>query len=434
MNNNKISHYPIIPTEALNEERGNFPYSWTAYKKMYVLSNISVSSIVELQKEQIKNYAYNDNSVLTQLNQELQELNSDFSTEIEKQVVQNIENNFHGLRKRFEEAESLGINFNDEIEKLLKSYQDLIGQVMALNNINYSQLDSIGKSMYKLQTDINLLRQWLTSAGESGRTFAEMEKLRILNSKTTNARFATKKNKNKTPSLLNQLVGIGNALKGLELEKVTTEKIADRLPDFASKTQKFENGIKVINIGAIRVDIGKGSVDIKEDISIFDMAFKNSEIQLANGKSITLEELILKLEGQESITLNNEGYEQLQKMMVSAVSAKTTKNQIQLHAGLTVDRILSESKDNSYSYWALKHLHQLKMANSNFRGDSNYNTLLINYNMSKMLTKIIGLKNDFLVTKEGFVSMYDYINNLLTEQKYIHVNKATLDKSMKVVI
>ena len=68
-------------------------------------------------KEQIKNYAYNDNSVLTQLNQELQELNSDFSTEIEKQVVQNIENNFHGLRKRFEEAESLGINFNDEIEK-----------------------------------------------------------------------------------------------------------------------------------------------------------------------------------------------------------------------------------------------------------------------------------------------------------------------------
>jgi hypothetical protein len=87
------------------------------------------------------------------------------------------------------------------------------------------------------------------------------------------------------------------------------------------------------------------------------MAFKNSEIQLANGKSITLEELILKLEGQESITLNNEGYEQLQKMMVSAVSAKTTKNQIQLHAGLTVDRILSESKDNSHSYWALKHLH-----------------------------------------------------------------------------
>jgi hypothetical protein len=45
--------------------------------------------------------------------------------------------------------------------------------------------------------------------------------------------------------------------------------------------------------------------------------------------------------------------------MITAVSAKTTQEgkKIQLHAGLTTDRILSENISHDLEYWSLKHLH-----------------------------------------------------------------------------
>jgi hypothetical protein len=52
--------------------------------------------------------------------------------------------------------------------------------------------------------------------------------------------------------------------------------------------------------------------------------------------------------------------------------------------------------------------------------------------MSKMLVKIIGIKNDFLVTKNGFVSMKDYLEKKLQDHYYISVAAASLTGPMTV--
>lgn len=417
-----------IPDRAFE---GNVYYTWAEYKKIFALANISVDSIIDIQREQIKLYSINDNESLKWLNAELfQPLNEDFSEAVERQVVDNIENNFQGLRKRFEEAQANGIDFNDELNRLINSYQEIINRVGGIQNMNYQELDAIGKSMYKLQNDINLLKSWMSSS-ESGHSFSELASLRIADQKNEKAHFVTKRVRN-APSLIRQLAGIGTALKGLQLEQLATEKLANRIPDM----EKLDKDLAAVNTGSIRVNIGGGaSVDIKEDISIFDLTF-DQQIELVNGEKISLKELISRLGKNESVTVSQTGYETLQMAMVTAVSAKSTQSgkKIQLHAGLTTDRILAEVKSYDTAYWALKHMRQLKMANSSFRGSKDYNTMLINYNMSKMLTKIIGLKNDFLVTKEGFVPMEQFLDDQLKMNHYASVSPASLDGPMAVQI
>jgi uncharacterized protein (DUF433 family) len=65
-------------------------------------------------------------------------------------------------------------------------------------------------------------------------------------------------------------------------------------------------------------------VDIKEDVSIFDMT-NDSMIQLADGTQETLQNLIAKANSGETVTVSLEGYQALQKAMITAVSAKSTK-------------------------------------------------------------------------------------------------------------
>jgi hypothetical protein len=57
----------------------------------------------------------------------------------------------------------------------------------------------------------------------------------------------------------------------LELEKIATKKIASKIPNMDNLNSVTE----VVNTGNIRVSIGEGSgaVNIKEDISLFDLAF-----------------------------------------------------------------------------------------------------------------------------------------------------------------
>lgn len=119
--------------------------------------------------------------------------------------------------------------------------------------------------------------------------------------------------------------------------------------------------------------------------------------------------------------------------MLTAISAKAAKNTINLHSGLTVNNILSSAfKDTEYEI--LKDLHEIKKINASFRENEEISDLLINYNMSKMLTKIIGIRNEFLVTPDGFISMHDYINKHLEHRKYVRVSKAKLVGPMDVII
>jgi hypothetical protein len=107
-----------------------------------------------------------------------------------------------------------------------------------------------------------------------------------------------------------------------------------------------------------------------------------------------------------------------------------------LHAGLTVNRILNEVQDRQDTeYWLLFHMKQINNSNPSFKGGNlPLMSYTVNYNMSKMLTKIIGLKNDFLVTNEGFISMYEFLSKKLNDGKYVSAKPASLANAMSVGI
>jgi hypothetical protein len=56
----------------------------------------------------------------------------------------------------------------------------------------------------------------------------------------------------------------------------------------------------------------------------------------------------------------------------------------------------------------------------------------VNYNMSKILNKIIGEKNFFFITQNGFITTAELINNITTANDYIKVDKASY-KDMNVI-
>lgn len=389
--------------------------------------------IIARQKQWAFTYNSNiiNNKLIENINNELISSSTDFTNEVNEKVVENIEKNFQGLKEKFEKAQKeKGFSFDVELKKLIASYQSIINKISSLqtdgNIIEYNKLSAIDKSFFKLQTDIRLLEQWLESGG--GKSYADLAKLRIADQKTQNAHFIKVKRKN-SPSLINQLAGIGTALKGLELENLAVKKLASKIPD--------NNNYAAVNTGAIKISTSSGlAISIKEDISLFDLSM-DLEIPLINGEIITIKELIQRCQNNDTIILDSQqdGYKKLQQAMVMAISAKSTnkKNKISFHTGLTTNSLLNNYNiEKDQRYWSLYHLWQLKTVNKNLKDDKNYRESLINYNMSKALDKIIGKKNYMMVTKEGFMPMGDFILNELYKENYIRVNKPLLDGSMKV--
>ena len=400
-------------------------YTWSQYKKVYMLSHITESNIIDLQKKQIKDYQF------TSANQRgLDQLNTEgtsvvLNNQLQKAVqigIKNIEKKLQQLNKnQFITGQSdTGKNFKSQLFKLIEEYKQLIAMYPSENSNNKTILAAINQLTINTEILENLYKL------PEFNSYSQFKELRL--SKKTNT-LTNSKNKTNTKSLVRSLQGIGSALIGNEFENVTLNLVKSIIP-----VDQLDG---VVQTGAIQVAvIGGLSKSIKEDISIFDTTKKHLKLKLANGTSITLEELIQKANRNETIVLQAEDYALLQSAMTTAFSVKAaSSNKVRLHSGLTVHNILHNWGINEdLEYWSLYHLWQLKTQYGNsIRPERNYVKNLINYNMSKMLHHIIGLKNEYFVTvNEGFISTYDYLNQILDSGQYIKVTSPNLLNPMSV--
>lgn len=440
-----MAYYDDI-TELTKELSGDYrkhiskKQTWSQYKKIYGLENIknNAFAIARLQTEWIRMQVNNRTDIVNKINTEINaQINPDFSTEIEKLVGQNLEKSFFNLKQRFEDAKKTSNeDFNTTLEKIIKEYQVLVNKIGSIQNnqgqIDYKSLSTIEKSIFKLENDIVVLKQFLNKY-PSGATYEQLARAKIGYSKTTTPQLMNKTSKKSgAVNILKQLQGIGSAIKGLELELAATEILGKHLPNLNTNNTTSE----VVNTGNIRVQIGgsKLSTNIKEDISLFNTAL-NTTIELIDGKKISLEELIARNKNGVTVTVSQPGYEQLQKAMITAFSAKSSKSKnIMLHSGLTLNNLLDRVEDKDSKYYALKHILQLYQWNNNMRGNIDYNKALVNYNLSKILDQIIGKKNDFIITNSGIQLMSDYISDMIKIGRYIRVSSFSYTKGMDVVL
>lgn len=413
--------------------------TWAQYKKIYGLENMNnnASAIARLQTEWTRMQASNRADIINKINAEINaQINPNFSAEIEKLVGQNLEKSFFNLKQRFEQAKQSKVNFNTTLEKIIQEYQALVNKIGSIQNnqgqINYKNLSTIEKSIFKLENDIVVLKQFLKQY-PSGGTYEQLAQAKIGYSKTTTPQLMSKSSKKSgAVNILKQLQGIGSAIKGLELELAATEILGQHLPNLNANTTKSE----VVNTGNIRVQIGGGrlSTNIKEDISLFNTGL-DTTIELIDGKKISLKELITRNNKGVTVTVSQPGYEQLQKAMITAFSAKSSKSKnIILHSGLTLSNLLDRVENKDSKYYALKHILQLYQWNNNMRGNVDYNKALVNYNLSKILDQIIGKKNDFIITNSGIQLMSDYISDMIKIGRYIRIPSFSYTKGMDVVL
>ena len=368
--------------------------SWTAYKKAFGSRMPTPEQITELQKSWASVYAVNKSKTLKSLNEDFfTEINdSDWILEINKKI-NNIEGNLNNLKKSYDIS---------TVAQLENNLNNLTIQWKLIHNrlSNYQNTSTIGVALDQLQNNIDNLRNLLSNYNKTD----SLDSLRTFNTKGEEV------------SLLKQLQGISTALKGFELEASATEEINKRLIE-KEGTKSSKKALQTGNI--LFKGTGGKSVSIKEDISLIDEAFLQAEVTLRNGETITIEELIKRCEKDEKIVLTAESYEELQGYIITGISAKTTAigSDIVFHSGISWNWLKSNGASNNEFYWRLYHYVQLSGQYMRFKSPQGQVEMLADYVMSSALNKIIGIKNNLLLTRRGYEWTEDYLNNITKDTR-----------------
>ncbi len=371
--------------------------SWSGYKKAFGTKMPTVQEIVELQKSWMSVYSTNKTNVLKSLNKDFFTKINDKDWIVEMQArISHIENNLNNLKTSEEYKISTVADLENNLNILIAEWKIIHSRLSSYNNTS-----TISAALDQLQNNINNLQNLLSS----------------YNSSESISNVTTLNLKGEEVGLLRQLQGISTALKGFELEAFATEEINKRLPN---EKKEENNEIKAIQTGNILyVGSGGKSISIKEDISLIDETL-NTELTLKNGNKITIKELIKRCENDENIVLTAESYEQLQKNIITGFSAKTTalKSDITFHSGISWNWLKENGVSNNSFYWRLYHYVQLSSQYQRFNSPKGQVEMLADYVMSSALNKIIGIQNNILLTREGYVWTEDYLGKISKDARF----------------
>lgn len=149
-------------------------------------------------------------------------------------------------------------------------------------------------------------------------------------------------------------------------------------------------------------------ISIKEDIlNILDgLEIKNKNGQVLyyfQGGNIYEKDGVTKA---KKVTLTEYEYEQLINNSGAGFSAKTSSGQTVFHGGYNIQTLLNDAggfKDKAIAQ--LYHMYQL--------GVGQNETAYQNYAVSKIVTKVLGERNIFMVSRNEIVPTYHYIDKLL---------------------
>lgn len=222
-----------------------------------------------------------------------------------------------------------------------------------------------------------------------------------------------------------QLTWMANVIKGFALEAEGVEFFQNVVP----------SDIKVVQTGDVKVPLTLGDrtsiVSMKEDIT--SLVDKNLLIEYKIGKEgkvikTPLKEFIENVKTQqESIILTEQGYKNLQKQIVAAVTAKATRSSyITLASSMSIaklEKYTDKAAGGSWAVkqrlWSLKHLKDLYTSTKAIYVAHEDYGLLFNYVLSKSLVDIIGKNNTFILTREGFENTYEFLTRQLNAGNYI---------------
>lgn len=222
---------------------------------------------------------------------------------------------------------------------------------------------------------------------------------------------------------------LGRRIKGKYLEVVGTEWINKKLP----------SGIKAVNVGKVMgptIDIlgnmsNGGAKMIRTDIMGFDLS-KNITISFTTGNektphTMSLKEFIDFVEKQgetTSITLDGDNLQLLQSALVFGVQAKAGKGQAVFNPKpVSINQVIQLEGNSTYAN-ALSLLVSLAIDDEYLAKTSDAYQALFNYCLSKGINNIIGKENSLVLTRQGIMTMREYLlNQWDTANKIVQAKK-----------
>lgn len=386
--------------------------NYEEYKTIYSvnLNNIGVNKFIDLQKQRFKEMKKNTNPLV-------KKFNKDFIINNESQDVQQFNNNILNAIENIEKninlkkESSLGIDMND-VKKVEQMYLLLIENWKNIyNNIKkYDTAKTVEDALKKLNANTIYVENNLNAIIKKGGLETE-----------------TVIKKGEEIGFLQQMMGIANALKGLELEVQGTNFLMEHLPE--DKSLKVYNtgniyyeipviGSKKLNVVSMKPDI----FALYEDLEVEYYIKKKGKKRI---KKVAKFSELAKDSQEFSVIITKDSYSSLQKKLVLAVTAKAGQSKSTTFQQSTIPALIARSPKRGAQAWNLYHLYQIAKINKNFKPvQHNDYSLLYNYVLSKNITEFIGKENVLYLTRKGFKLTAEYFLEQLELGAYINAGSS----------
>lgn len=300
-----------------------------------------------------------------------------------------------------------------QIDNLIAQYQQFSKQAMQLYLFTMDQAQNLNSSAIRKQ--ISAIGTLIRKLEHNIRAFSG-----------SGEKVIPKK------GILNSANAIRNALNGYLVEEQGVNFYASIIPE----------NLQVVNMGSLYVDMdlfGKKSVghQARTDIGVFDKTMaKQIEVtyQIAPiGESTkkttvrtTLDKFLDTMDkaGEKNLSVylyGEENIAQMRQALIRGIQAKSGTNQAIFNdAPVTINQAI-QAESSLYSRW-LSLLTQLVNNNdTDSENSANYYNSLFNYCLAKLQTTLIGRDNNIILTRSGFSTVRDYMQQLILEKGiYIH--------------
>lgn len=366
------------------------------------LNNVSVPThqqIIQKQKDFVGNMSDNfqNNPMIQAFNNDLQNIISDsdqanFDYHI-SQIEQAVSDISGKNTKEFvqEEIWMMENNFNS----LITHYQSLVNYLGNLNNSN---------QIIKALTVFDKQLSRLEAAVQKYKTFG----------------FP------KTGSYLKRLNWVESQIKGFLLESEGVDFVRQHVPTDIKVLQTGQIYGPTFNILGNLSGSGK---QIKEDLMLLiDKGIKiQYKIKNKNNQVVQVErgltDFISDVENSayKSIILTQQGYEALQKQLITGITAKATKTGHIRFGSVSLDNLSLVQSDQTKALMTLIKLKQKYNAQL-IDQHEDYN-LLFNYSISRHINYFIGKNNNLILTRKGITSIADFLKDQLSKGNYLHASK-----------
>lgn len=205
--------------------------------------------------------------------------------------------------------------------------------------------------------------------------------------------------KSKSISVALSIQGTLSLIRGAVLEQEVKKFLQSQLPEKIDsvKSNFYVTGAFTVNNISIKEDLLEilDGLEIKNREGQVLYYFKNGEIYEKDRRTKV-----------KKVSLTDYEYEQLINNSKIGLSAKTSSGQTTFHGGYNIQTLLKDAggfKDGSIAQ--LYHMYQL--------GIGNNENLYQKYAASKIVNKILGEKNIFMINKHSIIPTYQYVEKLL---------------------